>query len=124
LNFESCKNIPIDSGQNIPLAQSRQCITKYSGNNQKQRRYNKVQTIEAVAVSQYRKTGKGITYRDLLSSGVAINKTQARVTLKHCITRNVLFTLGNYKPQQYYPTCLKPEILKKNIPIGVRGWVP
>lgn len=38
---------------------------------------------------------------------------------------NFLFTLGNYKPQQYYPTCLKSEISKakmsKNIPIGVTG---
>jgi hypothetical protein len=117
----SSKNISIDSGRNIPLAQSGQCIAKYSGNNQKQRRYNKVQTIETVAVSQYRTSGKGITYRDLLSSGVAINKTQARVTLKHCIARNVLFAPGNYKPQRYYPTCLKAEILKKNILMGVTG---
>jgi hypothetical protein len=121
LIFETPKNIPIDSGQNIPLALLGQCVTNNIDKSKRQRRYNKAQVIETIAVSQYRKNGKGITYKDLLSSGVASNKEQARVTLKYCVGRNILFTLGNYKPQQYYPVCLKSEISKKNIPIGVTG---
>jgi hypothetical protein len=121
LTIEPFKNIPIDFGQNIPLALSRQHLPRHSIRDQNKRRYNKSQTIETVAVNQYKKNGKGITYRDLLPTGIASNKTQAQVTLKHCLARKILFTLGNCKPQQYYPARLKSEILKKNIPIGVTG---
>jgi hypothetical protein len=121
LIIEPSKNIPIGLGQNIPLAVSGQCVASFSGKYKRQRRYNKAQVIETIAINQYKKNGKGITYRDLLASGVATNKIQAQVTLKHCLVSNILFTLRNYKPQQYYPTCLKSEISKKNIPIGVTG---
>jgi hypothetical protein len=117
LILEPSKNIPIGSGQNIPLALLGQCVPSCS----RQRRYTKAREVETLAVNQYKKNGKGITYRDLLSNGLAFNKAQAQITLKHCLARNVLFTLGNYKPQQYYPICIKSEISKKNIPIGVTG---
>ena len=116
--IEPSKNIPIDSGQNIPLALLGQCVANCS---RRQRRYNKAQVIETIAVNQYRKNGKGIIYRDLLSNGLASNKAQAQITLKHCLARDVLFTVGNHKPQRYYPTCLKSKISKKNIPIWVTG---
>jgi hypothetical protein len=118
---EHSKNIPLDYNQNIPLVPLGQCVTKYSYKNPMQRRYNKANAIETASVDQYKKNGRGITYSDLLYNGVALNKTQAQVTLKHCLARKILFTLGNHKPQQYYPTCLKSEISKKNIPIGVTG---
>jgi len=121
LTPEPSKNIPIDSGRNIPLSLSGQCIVNLSSKYKRQRRYTKAQVVETVATNKFKKNGKGITYRDLLSTGVASSRTQAQVTLKHCLSRNVLFTLGNYKPQQYYPTCLKSEIPKKNIPVGVTG---
>ncbi|HEU4824582.1 MAG TPA: hypothetical protein VFS97_14255 [Nitrososphaeraceae archaeon] len=117
MTSEPSKNIPIVSGQNIPLALLGQCVASCY----RQRRYTKAREIETLAVNQYKKNGKGITYRNLLSNGLAFNKAQAQITLKHCLTRNVLFTLGNYKPQQYHPTCLKSEISKKNIPIKVTG---
>jgi len=78
-----------------------------------------------LAVDKYNKNGKGITFNHLLSAGLASHKQQAQITLKHCLRMNLLFTLGNYKPQQYYPICLKSEISKnkllKNIPIEVTG---
>jgi hypothetical protein len=119
--FESSKNIPIDTGRNIPLALFGQCLTNNNGENKRRRRYNKTQVIETVAVNKYRKNGRGITFSDLLSSGVAFNKAQAQTTLKHCLARKVLFTVGSYKPQLYYPVSLKSIITKKNIPTGVTG---
>jgi hypothetical protein len=83
-------------------------------------RYTRGQVIENLAISKYKNNGKGITYKDLLLNGFASNKGQAQITLKHCLRRNILFTLGNYKPQRYYPVCLKSEI-SKNIPVGVKG---
>jgi len=114
------KNIPIRSSQNIPLAllgQYGQC--GYT----KRRRYTRAQEIEKLAVEKYNKNGKGITFNDLLSAGMVSHKEQAQITLKHCLRMGLLFTLGNYKPQLYYPTCLKSEIFKakitKNIQVGV-----
>jgi hypothetical protein len=76
-------------------------------------------------MSHYNKNGKPITYADLLSSGIAHNKKQAQDTLKRSLHRDIVFTLEKHKPQQYYPACLKSEIvsrkLSKNIPIGVTG---
>jgi len=113
------KNIPISSSQNIPLAllgQYGQC--GYT----KRRRYTRAQEIEKLAVQKYNKNGKGITFNDLLSAGMASHKEQAQITLKHCLRMGLLFSLGNHKPQQYYPSCLKSEVSKakmsKNIPVG------
>lgn len=113
--IESSSKVPIGSGQNIPLALLGQCVAR------RQRRYTRAREIETLAVNQYKKNGKGITYRVLLSNGFAISKRQAQTTLKHSFKRNILFTLGNYKPQRYYPVCLKSEITKKNIPMRVTG---
>jgi hypothetical protein len=115
------KNIPIDSSQNIPLSLLGQCAAKYRSKNERQRRYTRAREIETLAVSKYKSNGKGITYKDLLSDGFASNKEQAQITLKYYFKRNILFSLGNYKPQRYYPGCLKSEILKKNIPIEPTG---
>jgi hypothetical protein len=116
------KNIPLRSSQNIPLALPGQygeagCT--------KRRRYTRAEEIEKLAADKYKENGKGITFNDLLSAGLASHKEQSQITLKHCLRTGVLFTLGNYRPQQYYPTCLKSEISKakmsKNIPIEVTG---
>ena len=96
-------------------------MPRYVRKNGRQRRYTRAIEIESLAVSKYKSNGKGITYGDLLSNGFAISKSQAQITLKHCFKRNILFTLGNYKPQRYYPDCLKSKISKKNIPVGVKG---
>jgi hypothetical protein len=118
---ESIKNIPSDSRQNVPLASSGQYVTKSGSKGRRQRRYTRAREIETLAIGKYKNYGKGITYKDLLSNKLAFSKMQAQITLKHCFRKNILFTLGNNKPQRYYPVCLKSEILKKNIPIGVTG---
>ena len=96
-------------------------MTRYRSKSNGLRRYTRAREIETLAVSKYKSNSKGIAYADLLSNELAFSKKQAQITLKHCLKRNILFTLGNYKPQRYYPVCLKSEISKKNIPVGVTG---
>jgi hypothetical protein len=116
------KNIPIRSSENIPLAQLGQ-YGDGGGCEKRRRRYTRVQEVEQLAVRKYESNGKGMTFNDLLTSGLALHKEQAQITLKHCLEKQILFTISNHKPQQYYPSCLKSKILKafisKNIPIGV-----
>jgi hypothetical protein len=115
------RNIPIVPSQNILLTRFGQCGKVYHNGTSAQRRYTKTQDIEALAVNKYRTNGRGINFKDLLSTGFALHKQQAQITIKHCFRRNILFTLRSCKPRQYYPTCLKSEILKKNIPIEPTG---
>jgi hypothetical protein len=111
-------NTPIGYDQNTPLALSGQ-----SGGCR--RRYTRSQEIENLAVSKYKMNAKGITFNDLLSSKLALHKEQAQTTLKYCIEKEILFTISKFKPQRYYPVCLKAEVLKadmsKNMPVGVTG---
>lgn len=85
------------------------------------RRYTKYQTIDRLAIERYKGTGKGVSFNDLIHSGLARHKRQAQDTLKRLRERKILFTLENHKPQQYYPHCLKSEIIKarlsKNAPV-------
>ncbi len=115
------ENMPIDDRQNIPL----DVLGQYDRNHYKSpishRRYTKAKCIEDLGINKFRQNGQGICFKDLLSSGVAKHKQQAQATLKHCLRSNILFTPYNRKPQQYYPTCLKSEILSKIIPVGAIG---
>ena len=87
------------------------------------RRYTRYQAIDRLATEKYKGTGKGISFNDLIHSGLSRHKRQAQDTLKRFRGRKILFTLGNHKPQQYYPFSLKSEIIKarlsKNAPLEV-----
>ena len=119
------KNIPIASNKNIPLALPGQCDETLGNEKRNRRRYTRVKDIETLAVDKYKRNGKGITFRDLLSTRLALHKEQAQTTLKHCLKRGILITIENCKPQEYYPKLLKSEILetlaKKNIPVEDTG---
>jgi hypothetical protein len=118
------ENIPLGSNNNLPLGLLGQ--TGRSGTYNWRRRQNtNAKQIENLAVTNYNKNGNGVTFKDLLSIGMALHKKQAQTMLKHYLNTGVLFTPGNYKPQRYYPSCLKCEISKrlisKNVPVGVTG---
>ena len=116
------KNIPIASSKNIPIALLAQFGGGFAGGH-KRRRYTRAEQIEKLALDKYTKNGKGVTLNDLLSTGLASNKKQSQITLKYYHNQGILFTISAHKPQQYYPMCIKSEILRakvaKNIPIGV-----
>jgi hypothetical protein len=79
------------------------------------RRYTKYQVIDRLASEKYKGTGKGISFNDLIKSGLARNKRQAQDTLKRFRETKILFTLENHKPQRYYPLRLKSEIIKARL---------
>jgi hypothetical protein len=89
------------------------------------RRYTRAEEVGELAVCSYKKNGKGITFNDLLSNGLARNKGQAQTTLKHRLRKKIIFAPEKRRPQDYYPTSLKAGVMKrtmlKNIPKGVTG---
>ncbi|MFZ0326854.1 MAG: hypothetical protein WBP64_09635 [Nitrososphaeraceae archaeon] len=120
--LNNLKNIPIDSSQNIPIGLLGQCLRDGKG---RRRRYVRAGEVENLACRNYKENGRGISFGDLLSNGLTLRKQQAQTMLKYCHRKGILFTVSNCKPQQYYPSGLKSEILKarmsKNIPIRVTG---
>jgi hypothetical protein len=100
-------NIPIACKENVPIA----------------REYVRSKEVQELAVEKYHKNGRGITFNDLISWGIAKTKSQAQRKLKNCRQKGVLFTIEDHKPQQYYPTCIKSQILeRKNVPIDPKGY--
>lgn len=90
--------------------------------------------LEKLEVTKYRINKKGITYTDLVSNfGIAKTKAQRRLKNacfemeKNGKKSSILFTLDKRtKPQQYYPSCIKAEVIedvikKQNRLIGTTG---
>ncbi len=70
------------------------------------------------------KKGKGITLQYLIEKGLVQHKRQAQDTLKYHLRKGTVFTLGDKRPQQYYPTAIKSEIIQnqqRNTPIHPTG---
>ena len=113
-------NAPLGSAQNAHLELLGQCSSY-----RRKRNYTKAQIIVDLAIAKYTENGKFITFNDLISNGLANHKSQAQNTLKRCAQKNIIFAPANHKPQEYYPTCLKAEVLShkiaKNSQIGVTG---
>ena len=114
----SVKNTPLDNAKSAPLALSAPLCCR--------NHYVNTEQITSLAVEIYKKKcGRGITYQDLLDNGFAYHQRQAQDTLKYHLRKGILFTLGDKRPQQYYPTAVKSDImesLQKNTPqdpIGV-----
>jgi hypothetical protein len=112
--FESRKNVLLDSDPSVldpqvahvPIGCSR--ITR--------------KTIEDLAIETYRSCGKGITIKEVQEK-FSFKKTRAQRSLKHFHIRQVIFTAGdlnsqgiflieNTNPQQYFPACLKADIVE------------
>jgi hypothetical protein len=104
--LNSYQNTPVGSPQNTPLAQLGQYYFDDDCGfyRRRRRRYTNAQQVERLAIEKYNKNGKGITFNDLLSLGLALHKEQAQTTLKHCLRRKILFTISAQKPQEYFPT--------------------
>jgi hypothetical protein len=80
--------------------------------------------IEQLALEKYQKNGSGITFVNLIESGLATSKSKAQAMLKYHSNRSlVLFTIPDKrtKPQQYYPSSLKAEIVTRTTPIRPTG---
>ncbi|MGB6533260.1 MAG: hypothetical protein WBF33_34650, partial [Candidatus Nitrosopolaris sp.] len=86
------------------------------------RKYISKDDVEKIAIRKYRENGLGVTFQDI-EREFSINKTKAQRTLKYLHEGDVLFTandlilegitaLQNKSPQQYFPTCIKAEIIE------------
>jgi hypothetical protein len=109
--IKSRTNVPIEFERNVPIARLVQ--------DSHHRRYVRLEQIEFIAIEKSKKNWKdGITFRDLISNRLARSKEQAQRMLKHCChVRKLLFSLENRKPQVYYPSRLRAQIIenmKKN----------
>jgi hypothetical protein len=81
-------------------------------------------TIIDLATDKFEKTGKGITYKDLMDAGIVIHKRHAQDILKYHLRKGDIFTLKDKRPQQYYPTGIRAEVIEKiakNTPIDPTG---
>src|ERR671918_1264294 len=108
---------PLTNGENTPLVLAAQVFVPRSYTNSNQ--------IIAIAIHEYKKYGKGLTYVDLQEAGLAESKKQAQNILKHHLRKGALFTISDKRPQVYHPSCLRSEILKdqlqKNTPVDPIG---
>lgn len=115
--MSNSKSTSLENLKSTPLALSTQlgCQNKYVSSQQ----------ITEIAIEFYKtKGGRGITFADLLERGLAYHKRQAQDTLKYHFRIGTLFTLGDKRPQWYYPTSIKSEIiesLQKSTPVDPIG---
>ena len=101
------QSTPLNADQNTPLG----LVGRDSGG----RKHNTNSRIVDLATKRYRENGMGIDYSDLLQAGLAQHKRSAQYKLKYYFHNGTLFTLGDHRPQQYYPTDIKSEIRQKKL---------
>jgi hypothetical protein len=77
------------------------------------RSYNFSDSITDFAAGKFRKTGRGAIYKDLMDEGLVVHKHQAQEVLKYQQRKGNLFTIGDKRPQEYYPIKIKSEIMEK-----------
>ena len=103
------------------------------------RSYISEKKIKDIATEKYRSSGDGITFKDLITR-LSSKKPQAQRSLKHFHERDVLFTaedlisqgldlIHNTSPQQYFPTCIRADIIeglkkRKNVRVQPTGVDP
>jgi hypothetical protein len=79
-------------------------------------------SIEGIAVEKFKSCGLGITFEDI-QVRFRVKKPRAQRSLKHFHDKGVLFTaqslirqgiflIQNANPQQYFPSCIRAEIIE------------
>ena len=78
--------------------------------------------IQHIAIEKYRSNGCGITFEDI-TQRFYVKKRKAQRSLKYFYFKGILFTakslisqgihlIQNTSPQQYFPACIKAEIIE------------
>jgi hypothetical protein len=100
------RNTPLGNNKNTPLALSAQsCHSRH-------RRYTIADNIIAIAIEKFKKNQHGITFEDLRKRGLAAHKQQAQETLKYYRRKGILFTLKLRRPQEYFASAIRSEVMK------------
>jgi hypothetical protein len=108
------KSTPVENSKSTLLALSAQigCSNQYASSDE----------ITKLAIERYKTNGgRGITFTDLLDVGLAGSKAQAQDMLKYHLRNETLFTLEAKRPQQYYATTIKSDIIQKSTQIDPTG---
>ena len=100
------------------------------------RKYISRKQIEELGIQKYRKGGLGLTF-EIIEKEFYINKAKAQRTLKYFHGKGILFTandlrsegmgiLYNKSPQQYFPACIKSDLIeglnkRKNVLVNPTG---
>lgn len=119
--LESSSYNPGDSNDNVPLHRGNNVLVSKALRGRSCRLYVTKDKIEDIAIQNYRSRGDGITFHDL-ERNILLNKSKAQRRLKHFHIRGILFTaedlinqgiylIQNTNPQQYFPVCIKAEII-------------
>jgi hypothetical protein len=109
----SVKSVPVQTGGSVPNGE----VVHIVGCNRISQRY-----IEGLAVEKYKSCGLGITFEDIRER-FQVTKRQAQRSIKYYHVKKVLFTAGehirqgidylrNTNPQQYFPSCIRAEIIE------------
>src|SRR5215472_16580013 len=107
------RNVPIHSGLIVPKGELVH-ISVLSERISKKK-------IEELAIQKYRACGQGIDFSDVME--FRCSKANAQRILKDCCVQRILFrSPKRSKPQRYYPSIIKADILenlkqKGNVPI-------
>jgi hypothetical protein len=118
------RNTPLGNKKNTPLTLSTQTYSSHH------RRYTNSDTIIDIAIKKFRKNQRGITFKDLMKQGLVVHKRQAQETLKYYRRKDTLFTLRLRRPQEYFATPIKSEVIEKFSkitpidPTGVTNYLP
>lgn len=111
-------NVPVDPQEDVPIAASvRSRRLSHSVITSKD--------VKALAFKEFKGSKKGITFNDLITK-FEISKKRAQRKLKDCHKGGILFTPEKRKPQKFYPTCLRAEVIeylykKKAVPVDPTG---
>jgi len=96
--------VPIQS-RNVPNGHLVHVLPRYVSNKQAQ--------IQRLAIEKYRTSGSGINFSDVINS-LGCSKRNAQHMLKMACNTEILFRLPRRtKPQFYYPSAFKADILEK-----------
>jgi len=99
------------------------CLSSSSPRNTRRRLKNIARRkIEEIAIEKYKASGHGLNFKDVMED-FHLRKRQAQTTLKNLHNKGVFFTprdlfrqgiylTENKRPQEYFPSCIKAEILE------------
>jgi hypothetical protein len=106
------QNVPLESSKNVLVAKSVHSHSNIPSDE-----------IQDLSVDQFARSRNGVTFNDLIAR-YNISKKRAQRKLKECCRQRLLFVpeSEDHKPQRYYPTCLKADVIeylnKKNVQVG------